>query len=538
MRKILQADQPPAPVALYARVSGEEQEKRETIQNQRDFFARWTELHGIPVAGMYEDDGVTGTIPLGDRPGGARLLEDVRAGKVREIVVYRVDRIGRDARVILEALAALEDAGARTRSMTEPFDNATPGGRFLLGILAVVAGFERDSILERTRAGKRRRAALGAWQGGPPPYGYKIEGHGPSARLALATDEWVEQVGLSAPDLVAKIFHDLAGGATALSLAQRLNALGVPSPAESRGRAVRIGWSASSISGIVRNPVHKGEHQHGRRTDPDSAISRPCPAIVTPEIWTVATQRLLSNRNLSKSSSTREYLLRGIVKCALCGSSYIGRTHAGRDKVVEASGRTIGMTYSCRRRIECGQFGYERCNAPRISGALEGVVWQTLVQYLQSPATLQALLSQPHAQQEGQAAQARLEKLLRGKALERERVATMTRRGMLDFAAAEHQLAEINQEEAALKAEMEHATSALAASSAQKCDAEFARALVESVAELLSGPGEISFAIRRMVIERLVEKIIIEPIPGVIERHGKYNAARASLYLKFGPPAK
>ena len=68
-------------VALYLRVSSEEQRDRETIEIQRDFLTQYCELYGLEVADVYADDGVSGTIPLHERPAGRRLLEDAREGK-------------------------------------------------------------------------------------------------------------------------------------------------------------------------------------------------------------------------------------------------------------------------------------------------------------------------------------------------------------------------------------------------------------------------------------------------------------------------
>ncbi len=63
-------------VALYLRVSSEEQRDRETIEIQREFLEQYRRLYELEVAGVYADDGVSGTIPLHERPEGRRLLED------------------------------------------------------------------------------------------------------------------------------------------------------------------------------------------------------------------------------------------------------------------------------------------------------------------------------------------------------------------------------------------------------------------------------------------------------------------------------
>src|SRR5437773_2906040 len=126
--------------AIYLRVSTEEQRERQSIATQRDFAERYCTLHEIPVAGFYADDGVTGTLPLEQRPEGARLLEDARAKKFDAVLIYKLDRLGREPRLILNAVKELEDLGVEVKSMTEPFDTSTPSGRFLLTILSGAAG--------------------------------------------------------------------------------------------------------------------------------------------------------------------------------------------------------------------------------------------------------------------------------------------------------------------------------------------------------------------------------------------------------------
>src|SRR3712207_6198047 len=68
-------------IALYLRVSSEEQRDRATIEIQRDFLEQYRSLMGLEVADVYEDDGVAGTIPVHERPEGRRLLEDAKGGK-------------------------------------------------------------------------------------------------------------------------------------------------------------------------------------------------------------------------------------------------------------------------------------------------------------------------------------------------------------------------------------------------------------------------------------------------------------------------
>src|ERR1700690_2218687 len=172
-------------VGVYVRVSTEEQRERQSIVTQREFGTRYCDLHELPIHETYADDGVSGTVPLESRPGGIRLLEDARNHKFDQLLVFKLDRLGRDTRLILNAVAELEKRGVRVRSMTEEFDTATATGRLMLTMLSGFAAHERELIRERSVAGTDRLARAGAWLGGIVPYGYRKEGEDKDARIEV-----------------------------------------------------------------------------------------------------------------------------------------------------------------------------------------------------------------------------------------------------------------------------------------------------------------------------------------------------------------
>src|SRR5206468_472433 len=139
----------PTGVALYTRVSTEDQAERSAIQAQRDFLRSFAQLYSLTIAEEYADDGVTGTIPLSQRPEGRRLLQDVSTRRFNLVLVYRVDRLGRSLTALLDAHAALSKAGITIRSATEPFDTSTPIGTFLFQLLGSLAELEKSTITER-----------------------------------------------------------------------------------------------------------------------------------------------------------------------------------------------------------------------------------------------------------------------------------------------------------------------------------------------------------------------------------------------------
>ena len=115
----------------------------------------------------YEDDGVSGTVPLEERPAGGALARDARAGRFSQIWVVRADRLGRDAFELLRIWRVFESIGVALRATDENIDDP-----FYFDIHAVIAANERRKFLERSAEGMNRAASEGRYTGGIVPLGY------------------------------------------------------------------------------------------------------------------------------------------------------------------------------------------------------------------------------------------------------------------------------------------------------------------------------------------------------------------------------
>jgi DNA invertase Pin-like site-specific DNA recombinase len=100
-----------------------------------------------------------------DRPGLAALMEYVREGDT--IVVWKLDRLGRNALHILETVKALMDRGVTLVSVTDGIDSSTPAGRMMIGVLGSLAEYERELIKERTALKRAASRANGIKFGRP-----------------------------------------------------------------------------------------------------------------------------------------------------------------------------------------------------------------------------------------------------------------------------------------------------------------------------------------------------------------------------------
>lgn len=101
-----------------------------------------------------------------DRPEFQRMLEQLRAGDT--VIVWRLDRLARSTRDLLETMEAIREAGARFRSLSEPWaDTTTHAGKLIMTVFAGIAEFERDLIRERTSAGREDARRRGIQFGRP-----------------------------------------------------------------------------------------------------------------------------------------------------------------------------------------------------------------------------------------------------------------------------------------------------------------------------------------------------------------------------------
>jgi site-specific DNA recombinase len=234
------------------------------------------------------------------------------------VVVYRLDRWGRSQSVIFDGLELLEKHGIQFQSMTELFDTGTPAGRATLETIATFAGLERDAILQRSWDGMKRVASEGAWMGGVAPFGYRVIGHDAAARLEVAEPE---------AEVIRLIYRLITeSGYGCPRVASHLQSLGIPTPhyfRQRKGRPANF-WRAVSIWQIVVNPVYMGRHRWGRDGKRGTVIEREVPPIVTEATWNAAQTWLTANKKFSPRNPKNAYLLKGLVRCARCGYTFIG----------------------------------------------------------------------------------------------------------------------------------------------------------------------------------------------------------------------
>lgn len=212
------------------------------------------------VNGRFDDGGVSGGIL--ERPALQTLLAEIDAGRVRMVIVYKIDRLTRSLADFARLVERFEAAGCSFVSVTQSFNTATSMGRLTLNVLLSFAQFEREVTAERIRDKIAASKQKGLWMGGVPPLGYDPPSDPRIRVLRVNADE-------------AKTVQALFG------LYQRLSHLG-----EVEREAARTGLrskrhhfrsgreqggnvlSRGQIHKILTNPVYVGRIRHKDRTWP------------------------------------------------------------------------------------------------------------------------------------------------------------------------------------------------------------------------------------------------------------------------------
>lgn len=248
-----------------------------------------------------------------------------------------------------------------------------------------------------------------------------------------------------------------------------------------------------------------GEHLFGKRATNRNRkiIIRPVPAIVTEEIWQAAQAVLQANRIEASRNMRQPYLLRGLIKCGVCGLTFSGmRIKRQQDHYYRCNGRQQAR----------GLYGVDgkKCPARTLNGDyVERLVWADIESFLRNPGEILERLRERLSMQDGE--RLRRQKELDGllarlqqKNVERGRVLTLFRRGRIDDAMLDQQLDQVDAEAAEFRTDIESLKRELAAGD-RTAQLHSAEALLETLRKRLDGP--VPSELKRRIVEILVERV-------------------------------
>jgi site-specific DNA recombinase len=290
--------------AIYTRKSSEEglDQNYNSLAAQRDACAAYilSQKHEgwVKAKHAYDDGGFSGGNL--ERPGLKRLLEDVAAGLVDVIVIYKIDRLTRSLRDFAKLAEILDKHGASFVAVTQQFSTITSMGRLTLNVLLTFAQFEREVAGDRIRDKHVASKRLGMWMGGHPALGYDAV-----ARKLV--------INLQEAEVVRHIYQRFIELRSMSALRKELAEHGIVSKRRSMKDGslyggVRFSWHP--LHKILTNPLYSGMVRHKSTLYPGQHE-----AIVSQSLF-AEVQRLVAE--LAVSERTRRItaypsLLKGII---------------------------------------------------------------------------------------------------------------------------------------------------------------------------------------------------------------------------------
>lgn len=351
---------------IYVRVSTDRQEEDRTIESQIDAIRHHPSVQGMDIAEIYADDGVSGySKPLWGRPEGARLLDDAESGNLKgcELLVTRLNRLGRRAREVEEAIDRLLDQGVTVVAIKEGhrFDDQTPTGKFTRQLFASLAEWDRNIIVDTTRDGMVRKARNGELMPSYARLGYDWSdvnegGHKkPGANLVVNDEEAY---------LVRLIFDKYTTMATNKQVVLWLNENGYRRPCKSPklqqkyGRQNRL-FDAKMLASVISDELYTGfwswgkSSRDGNRQAEEFRHHHPEHQIVTIELFNRANAILRERRTVPARSQGSPYIFSGLVRCPKCGGKTVGKRQWHPEYDHQETRRYICRAYHNNGKTAC-----------------------------------------------------------------------------------------------------------------------------------------------------------------------------------------
>ena len=367
---------------LYARVSGDDRGKEgRNLQSQLEMGREYATEKGYHIiAELAEDDRGASGAEI-DLPRLNQIRESARGGEFEVLIVRELDRLSRNLAKQLIVEEELGRVGVRVEYVLAEYDD-TPEGQLNKHIRASIAEYDRLKIIERLHRGKKLKVKGGSVVvAGRPPYGYRLVKEEKTSWLVIDDHEAY---------VVRLIFELYLDGLSIVNIKRKLNELGIPTPKSVRRN--KIGWINSTIHSLLRNETYKGTWYYGKfnnrtkKMNPrDRWLAVDVPAIVPPEMWAAAQERLdIGKRDSKRNIKPNRYLLAKRVTCGFCGYRVTGQcTHSNRTEGV------FYLYYVCpaRRSADCSH----DCTLPRFNARkVDDMVWNWVKSYFEDEERLEA----------------------------------------------------------------------------------------------------------------------------------------------------
>ena len=387
-------------VAIYARVSSEQQATAGTIKSQIEALRNQIIMDGhiLHPEMNFIDEGFSGATLI--RPALEKLRDIAYLGNIDLLYILSPDRLSRKYAYQVLLIEEFQKNGVELIFLQHE-QAKTPEGNLLLQMQGMIAEYERAKILERSRRGKLHAARQGSINVlGGAPYGYRYISVTENAGNAQY------EIDLSEAKIVKLIYEWMGRDRLTIgAIKRKLDSMRVPT------KKGKLCWDRSVIWGILQNPAYIGKAAFGKskvgkprpslrkvrggkeiparnystyKVPKDEWIFIPVPPIINLELYQTVQEQLEENRKRYRQRKRgARHLLQGLLVCKECGYAYYGKpvsnkSSKGKKRIYEYY-RCIGS--------DAHRFGGQRvCSNKQIrADFLEKAVWDDVYEFLTVP---------------------------------------------------------------------------------------------------------------------------------------------------------
>ena len=230
---------------IYIRVSTEEQAKTGfSIRAQQEKLVSYANIRGWDIHDIYIDEGISGKNL--EREAIKRLINDIKQQKINNVLVFKIDRLTRSTKDLIELLELFKDYNCDFNSLTESIDTSSPTGRMFIKIIGLFAEFERETIVERIKLGLERKVKEGySLCSSTTSYGYDRK-----------KGEKVQNINIEESKIVKMIYDMYLNNVSINDIKRHLTSNRIKTKKNKE-------WSNKMILNILTNPNYIGKVRYG-----------------------------------------------------------------------------------------------------------------------------------------------------------------------------------------------------------------------------------------------------------------------------------
>ncbi|WP_019669925.1 recombinase family protein [Eudoraea adriatica] len=475
-------------LGILCRISQEKEDgKDRSIKEQKKLGKQLAKELGLHFE-YYIEEGISGTLAIDKRPALDKLLSDIEDGKITSMFIWMQDRLERNPQTRFIVKQTLIDNNCKLFTEDGEVDFENDALDMHGDMMSIFNAYFVRTTKKRVKAVLKRNAEEGKAHG-ISAFGYTKDENG-----AIIIDE--DEV-----EIVRRIYKMSLSGIGTNKIAEIFNQEGIQTRYNKIGKGTiatknkytgkitttnkkAIKWSGNTVRSIIKNTLYKGERNFGGKV-------YEVPAIFNPTEWQRVNDNLTNNRNNSGKSVSHKYLLKGLIRCGVCGRNYYGKSRVSlKDNF-----------YMCSSK----RYKHENCGNRSINiTVLEGFIWK---RFFEDNALFKVVKNYLKKGEDSEVLDKikqeilNIEKSIKDLEKERKRAISLTIKGVLDESDVESEIKRISREKRELEIKKDNLNDQLKSYNKEE--------LEEKLTDLEKIKENTSFNDKKEIIKKFINEIVV-----------------------------